>query len=63
MKLKREFDRRNEAGEYDENAIGVYSWGEEGKESGLVWHLSIELSKLLKQFLDADKKNMLIVEV
>ena len=63
MKLKCEFDRRNEAVEYDENAIGVYLWGEEGKESGLVGHLPIELSKLLKQFLDADKKNMLIVTV
>ena len=49
--------------EYDERAIGAYLWGEEGKESGLVGHLPIELSKLLKQFLDADKKNMLIVTV
>ena len=63
MKLKCEFDKRSEAAEYDENAIGVYIWGEEGKESGLVGHLPIELSKLLKQFLDADKKNMLIVTV
>ena len=53
-----EFDKRSEAAEYDENAIGVYIWGEEGKESGLVGHLPIELSKLLKQFLDADKKNI-----
>ena len=58
MKLKCEFDKRSEAAEYDENAIGVYIWGEEGKESGLVGHLPIELSKLLKQILDADKKNI-----
>ena len=63
MKLKCEFDKRSEAAEYDENAIGNYIWGKEGKESGLVGHLPIELSKLLKQFLDADKKNMLIVTV
>ena len=46
MKLKCEFDRRNEAVENDENTIGVYLWGEEGKESGLVGYLPIELSKL-----------------
>ena len=63
MKLECEFDKRSEAAEYGENAIGVYVWGEEGKESGLVGHLPTELSKLLKQFLDADKKNMLIVTV
>ena len=63
MKLKCESDRRDEVVVYDENAIGVYSQGEEGKESGLVGHLPIELSKLLKQFLDADKKNMLTVTV
>ena len=63
MKLKYEFDRRNEDVEYDENAIGAYLQGEEGKESGLVGHLLIELSKLLKQFIDANKKNMLIVTV
>ena len=62
-KLKCEFDRRNEAVEYNENTIGIYLWGEEGKKSELVGHLPIELSKLLKQFLDADKKNMLIVVV
>ena len=42
MKLKCEFDRRNEAVEYDENAIGVYLWGEEGEESGLVGHIPAE---------------------
>ena len=63
MKLKCEFDRRNETVECNENTIGVYLWGEEGKESGLVGHLPMELSKLLKHFFDADKKNMLIVTV
>ena len=63
MNLKCEFDKRSEAAEYDENAICVYTWGEEGQESGLVGPLPIELSKLLKQFLDVDKKNMLIVTV
>ena len=63
IKLKCEFDKRKEAVEYDENAIGVYLWGEEGKESGLVGHLQTELSKLSKQFLEADKKNLLIVTV
>ena len=63
MKLKCEFDRRIEPIEYHQNAIGVYLWGEQGKELGLVEHLPIELSKLLKQFLDAGKKNMLRVTV
>ena len=63
MKLKCEFDRRNETVECNENTIGVYLWAEEGKKSGLVGHLLMELSKLLKHFFDAEKKNMLIVTV
>ena len=49
--------------EHDENAIGVYLWGKEGRESGLVGHLPIEISKLMKQFLDADKNNPVMATV
>ena len=63
IKLKFEFDRGIEPVEYDENAIGVYLWGGEGKESGLVEHIQTELAKLLKQFLDAGKKTILRVTV
>lgn len=59
MKLKCEFDKRSEAAEYDENAIGVYIWGEEGKKSGIVGHPPIELSKLLNNFLMQIKRTCL----
>ena len=49
--------------EHDENAIGVYLWGKEGRESGLVGYLPIEISKLMKQFLDADKNNPVMATV
>ena len=49
--------------EHDENAIGVYLWGKEGRESGLVAYLPIEISKLMKQFLDADKNNPVMATV
>ena len=46
--------------EHDESAIGVYLWTKEGRELGLVGYLPIEISKLMKQFLDADKSNPLM---
>ena len=49
--------------EHDENAVGVYLWGKEGREAGLVRHLPIEISKLMKQFIDADKNNLLMATV
>ena len=49
--------------EHDENAIGVHLWGKEGRESGLVGHLPIDISKLMKQFLDADKNNPVMATV
>lgn len=49
--------------EHDENAIGVYLWGKEGRESGLVGYLPIEISKLMKQFLDVDENNLLMATV
>ena len=49
--------------EHDENEIGVYLWGKEGRDTGLVGHLPIEISKLMKHFLDADKNNLLMTTV
>ena len=63
QKLKCAPDTRNEALEHDENAIGVYLRGKEGSEAGLVGHLPIEISKLAKQFFNADKDNLLIATV
>ena len=63
QRLKCAIDTRDEAGEHDENAIGVYLWGEEGSEAGLVGHLPIEISKLTKQFINADKSNLVIATV
>lgn len=63
LKLKCAIDTRDEATEYDENAIGVYLWGKEGTVDGLVGHLPLELSKLIKQFLNADKNNIVTATV
>ena len=63
LKLKCAIDTKDEAVEHDENAIGVYLWGKEGRESGLVGYLPIEISKLMKQFLDVDENNLLMATV
>ena len=60
MKLKCAIDTRDETVKSDENAVGVYLWGKEGRQTGLVGHLPIEILKLMKQFLDADKNSLLM---
>ena len=54
----RKADNREEAIEYDKNAIGVFKTGET-----LIGHLPIELSCLLKYFLEASPENNLIAVV
>ena len=53
-------DNRGEAIEYDKNAIGVFKTGD---PETLVGHLPIELSCLLKYFLQASPENNLIAVV
>ena len=53
-------DNREEAIEYDKNAICVFKTGD---PETLVGHLPIELSCLLKYFLDASPENNLIAVV
>ena len=48
LKHKCAIDTRDEAVEHDKNAIGVYLWGEEGREEEAY-------GKFMKQFLYADK--------
>ena len=45
---------------YDENTIGVYLWGKEGRGAGLVGHLPMKIPKLTNQFLNPDKNNVMI---
>ena len=51
---------REEAIQYDKNAIGVFKTGD---PETLVGHLTIELSCLLKYFLEASPENNLIAVV
>ena len=53
-------DNREEAIEYDKNAIGVFKTGD---PETLVGHLPIELSCLLKYFPEASPENNLIAVV
>ena len=53
-------DNREEAIEYDKNAIGVFKTGD---PETLVGYLPIELSCLLKYFLEASPENNLIAVV
>ena len=53
-------DNREEAIEYDKNAIGVFKTGD---LETLVGHFPIELSCLLKYFLEASPENNLITVV
>ena len=65
-KLMCKVDSREEAKEYDENAIGVYKakkGGEEKQEELLVGHIPIELSKLIRQYIEADNSNIVIANV
>ena len=63
MKLQCALDKRAETAEYDENVIGVYLWDKEGPDEEFAGHLPMELSKLMRQFLDANKKSVLIAMV
>ena len=49
-------DRREEAKEHDGNAIGVHKTKTEDDDI-LVGHVPIELSKLIKYYLEADESN------
>lgn len=55
-------DTRAEAKEHDPNAIGVYLVSE-CDEKKLVGHVPIELSRLLKNFLDANDENKLCAQI
>ena len=61
-KLECEPDSREEASHFDKNAIGVYKKVDADKDL-LVGHIPMELSFLLKCFLDSDKENGMIAEV
>ena len=57
-----ESDIRQEAKDYDENAIGVFK-EKHSVGKTLVGHVSVEISKLLSYFLSADEGNISIVTV
>ena len=61
-KFECEPDSREEASHFDKNAIGVYK-KVDGDKDLLVGHIPMELSFLLKCFLDSDKENGMIAEV
>lgn len=55
---------RDEAKEHDVNAIGVYLVNKQLEDKKtLVGHVPIELSRLLKNFLDANSENKLFAQV
>ena len=61
--LECEQDTRAEAREYDANAIGVYQEVKQPESiKKLVGHVPIELSSLLKNFLQASKEKRLIAQ-
>ena len=49
--------------EHDENAITIYFCSKERREVGLVGHLSKDISKPLKQFLNADKNSLVTAAI
>ena len=55
-------DSREEASYFDKNAIGIYKKVDADKNV-LVGHIPMELSFLLRCFLDSDKENGIIAEV
>ena len=63
--LECEEDTRAEAKEHDENAIGVYkpTTKQSDLNKTLAGHVPIELSRLLKNFLDANADNKLFAKV
>ena len=60
-------DTRAKAKEHDENAIGVYRVTKQldlqTKTKTLVGHFPIELSRLMKYFLEANTENKLVAQV
>lgn len=62
LRFKCAIDTRDEAMEHDENAIIIYFYGK-GREAGFVGHLSKEISKFIKQFLSADKNNLVMATI
>ena len=66
-KLECNKDTRAEAKEHDKNAIGVYRITKQldvaNQKKILVGHVPIELSRLMKNFLEANTKNKLVAQV
>ena len=66
-KLECNKDTRAEAKEHDENAIGVYRITKQldvaNQKKILVGHVPIELSRLMKNFLEANTENKLVAQV
>ena len=62
LRFKCAIDTRDEAMEHDENAIIIYFY-DKGREVGFVGHLSKVISKFIKQFLSADKNNLVIATI
>ena len=56
-------DKRDEAMEYDKNAICVYRTPSESEQKMLVGHVPIELSSLMNNFLKANDSNKLVAKV
>ena len=63
--LECDMDTRAEAKEHDDNAVGVYRVKKEldEKKRALVGHVPIELSRLMKNFLEANSENKLFAQV
>lgn len=56
-------DERKEALDYDKYAVGIFKHKKDISGLGLVGHVPVELSKQLNQFLKADTRNCIYVEV
>ena len=62
-KLECNEDTRQEAKDYDENAVGLFKAASRDGKKTLVGHVPIELSSLVDHFLKADKSNSVCAEV
>ena len=66
-KMKCKIDTRSEAKEHDENAIDVYRVTQQldsaNDKNMLVGHVLVELSRLMKNFLEASTENKLVAQV
>lgn len=63
QELECEQDTRDEAKEHDANAVGVYLVKKHSEEKKLVGHVPIELSRLMKHYLNANLANKLFAYV